>query len=50
MTNTHHLEQYLIVAHGIVIPQDDDDNRYVDAGSNPTTTLVGHLHAQATNI
>jgi hypothetical protein len=49
-TNAHHLEQQLATAHGIVIPQDDDDDRSVDAGSNPDTVLVAHLHAQAINI
>jgi hypothetical protein len=42
-----HLEQQLVVAHGIVIPQDDDEDRSVDAGSNLDTALITHLHAQA---
>jgi hypothetical protein len=30
-----------------MIPQDDDDNRSADAGSNPDTA---HLHAQAAGL
>jgi hypothetical protein len=44
-TNAHHLEQQLIAAQGIAIPQDDDDDRSIDAGSNPDTTLTAHMHA-----
>ncbi len=45
-----HLEQQLAVAQGITIPQDDDDNRSIDAGSNPDAALTMHLHAQAVDL
>jgi hypothetical protein len=44
-TIARHLEQQLAAAQGIMIPQDDDDDRSVDAGSNPDATLTAHLHA-----
>jgi hypothetical protein len=43
-TITHHLKQQLIVAQGIVIPQDDDDDRSINAGFNPDAALTTHLH------
>jgi hypothetical protein len=46
-TIAHHLEQQLVAAQGITIPQDDDDDRSIDAGSNPDAALTVHLHAQA---
>jgi hypothetical protein len=42
-----HLEQQLTAAQGITIPQDDDDDRFIDTGSNPDAALTAHLHAQA---
>jgi hypothetical protein len=48
-TITRHLEQQLAAAHEIAIPQDDDD-RFVDAGSNPDAALTVHLHEQATDL
>jgi hypothetical protein len=48
-TNARHLEQQLVAAQGIVIPQDDDD-RSIDIGSNPDATLTAHLHAQAADL
>jgi hypothetical protein len=45
-----HLEQQLAAAQGITIPQDDDDDRSVDAGSNPDAALTAHLHAQAAGL
>jgi hypothetical protein len=48
-TNARHLEQQLVAAQGIVIPQDDDD-RSINTGSNPDATLTAHLHAQATDL
>jgi hypothetical protein len=44
-TIARHLEQQLAAAQGITIPQDDDDDRSVDAGSNPDAALTAHLHA-----
>jgi phage terminase large subunit-like protein len=44
-TIARHLEQQLAAAQGIMIPQDDDDDRSVDAGSNPDAALTVHLHA-----
>jgi hypothetical protein len=44
-TNACHLEQQLAIAHGIVIPQDDDDDCSIDADSNPDAILVTHLNA-----
>jgi hypothetical protein len=32
------------------MPQDNDDDRSVDTGSNPDATLAMHLHAQATDL
>jgi hypothetical protein len=49
-TIASHLEQQLTAAQGIAIPQDEDDDRSVDAGSNPNTTLTAHLHAQAIGL
>jgi hypothetical protein len=45
-TIARHLEQQLAAAQGITIPQDNDD-RSVDASSNPDAALTVHLHAQA---
>jgi hypothetical protein len=44
-TIVRHLEQQLATAQGITIPQDDDDDRSVDVGSNPGAALTTHLHA-----
>jgi hypothetical protein len=44
-TIAHHLEQQLAAAQGIVIPQDDNDHRSVNAGPNPDAALTAHLHA-----
>jgi hypothetical protein len=49
-TIARHLEQQLAAAQGITIPQDDDDDRSVDAGSNPDAALIVHLHAQAAGL
>jgi hypothetical protein len=49
-TIARHLKQQLTVAQGITIPQDDDDDRSVDAGSNPDDALTAHLHAQAAGL
>jgi hypothetical protein len=49
-TSARHLKQQLAAAQGITIPQDDDDDRSVDAGSNPNAALTVHLHAQAVGI
>jgi hypothetical protein len=49
-TIAHNLEQQLAAAQGIAIPQDDDDNRSVDIGSNPDAALTTHLHAQAVSL
>jgi hypothetical protein len=48
-TIAYHLEQQLAAAQGITIPQDDDD-RSIDVGSNPDTTLTTHLHTQAAGL
>jgi hypothetical protein len=45
-----HLEQQLTAIQGIVIPQDNNDDRSVDTGSNPNTALIVHLHAQAVSL
>jgi hypothetical protein len=44
-TISRHLEQQLAAAQEITIPQDDDDDRSVDVGSNPDAALTAHLHA-----
>jgi hypothetical protein len=49
-TIARHLEQQLAAAQGITIPQDDDDDRSVDTGSNPDAALTPHLHAQAAGL
>jgi hypothetical protein len=49
-TITHHLEQQLTTTEGIMIPQDDDGNHSVDAGSNPDAILTVHQHAQAVSL
>jgi hypothetical protein len=49
-TIARHLEQQLTAAQGITIPEDDDDDRSVDAGSNPDAALTVHLHAQAAGL
>jgi hypothetical protein len=49
-TIARHLEQQLVAAQGIMIPQDDDDDRSVDAGSNPDAALTAHQHVQATGL
>jgi hypothetical protein len=45
-----HLEQQLAAAQGITVPQDEDDDHSVDAGSNPAAALATHLHAHAASI
>jgi hypothetical protein len=45
-----HLKQQLAAAQGITIPQDDDDDRSVDTGSNPDAALTAHLHAHAADL
>jgi pyruvate/2-oxoglutarate dehydrogenase complex dihydrolipoamide acyltransferase (E2) component len=45
-----HLEQQLAAAQGITIPQDDDNDRFIDVGSNPDAALTVHLHVQATGL
>jgi hypothetical protein len=45
-----HLEQQLAAAKGIALPQDDDSDRSINAGSNPDLTLTAHLHAQAAGL
>jgi hypothetical protein len=49
-TIARHLEQQLIAAQGITIPQDDDDDCSVDVGSNPNAALTAHMHAQAASL
>jgi hypothetical protein len=49
-TIAHHLEQQLTTTQGIAIPQGDDDDRSIDVGSNPDTTLITHLHTQVAGI
>jgi hypothetical protein len=44
-TITHHLEQQLAAAQGIMIHQDDDDNHSIDASSNIDAALNAHRHA-----
>jgi hypothetical protein len=43
-TINRYLEQQLVIAQGIVVPQDDNDDRYVDGGSKPDAALIAHLH------
>jgi hypothetical protein len=45
-----HLKQQLAAAQRIMIPQDNDGDRSVDAGSNPDTALTAYLHAQAAGL
>jgi hypothetical protein len=47
---THHLEQQLATAQGIVIHQDDDDDRSINVGSNPDASIIAHLHTQAIGL
>jgi hypothetical protein len=49
-TIARHLEQQLAAAQGITIPQDDNDDRFVNASSNPDAALTAHLHAQAAGL
>jgi hypothetical protein len=49
-TLAHHLKQQLTAAQGIMMPQDDADDRSIDAGSNPDAALTAHLHAQAAGL
>jgi hypothetical protein len=49
-TITRHLEQQLTTTEGIMIPQDDDGNHSVDAGSNPDAILTAHQHAQVVGL
>jgi hypothetical protein len=49
-TITRHLKQQPTAAQGITLPQDDDDDRSIDAGSNPNAALTTHLHAQAASL
>jgi hypothetical protein len=46
----HHLEQQLAAAQRITIPQDNDDDRSTNAGSNSIAALATHLHTQVTDI
>jgi hypothetical protein len=49
-TIARHLEQQLAAAQGITIPQDDDEDHSINAGSNPNAALTPHLHAHATGL
>jgi hypothetical protein len=49
-TIARHLKQHLTAAQWITIPQDNDDDRSVDVGSNPDAALTTHLHAQAAGL
>jgi hypothetical protein len=49
-TITHHLEQQLVTVQGIMIPQDDDDDHSIDAGSNLDAALIAHLYTQAASL
>jgi hypothetical protein len=49
-TIARHLEQQLIAAQEITIPQDDDDDRSVDVGSNLDAALTAHLHVPAAGL
>jgi hypothetical protein len=49
-TIARHLEQQLAAVQGITIPQDNDDDRSVDAGSNPDAVLTTHLHVQTVGL
>jgi hypothetical protein len=49
-TIARHLEQQLTAAQGIPIPQDDDDDGFVDVGSNSDTALTVHLHTQTAGL
>jgi hypothetical protein len=33
-----------------MVPQDDDDNRSVDVGSNPDVVLAAHLHDHSVTL
>jgi hypothetical protein len=45
-TSNLSVDEQQAAAQGITIPQDDDDDCSVDAGSNPDAALTAHLHAQ----
>jgi hypothetical protein len=47
---TRQLEQQLVTTQRIAIPQDDDNDRSVDSGSNPDADLTAHLHAQVVGL
>jgi hypothetical protein len=49
-TITHRLEQQLTAAQGIAIPQDNDDDRSINAGSNPDAALTMYLHVQVADL
>jgi hypothetical protein len=49
-TIAHHLKQQLTGTQGITIHQDYDDDRSIDACSNPNAALTVHLHEQAANL
>jgi hypothetical protein len=49
-TIARHLEQQLTTVQGIMIPQDDGDDRSTNVGSNPDAALTVHLHAQAAGL
>jgi hypothetical protein len=49
-TIARHLEQQLTATQGIAIPQGDDDDHSVDAGSNLNAALTVHLHVQAADL
>jgi hypothetical protein len=46
----HRLEQQLTAAQGIAIPQDNDDDRSINAGSNPDAALTMYLHVQVADL
>jgi hypothetical protein len=39
-----------VATQGITIPQDNDDDRSINAGSNPDATLTMYLHVQVANL
>jgi hypothetical protein len=41
-----HMEQQLATTQGIVIIQDNNEDRFIDAGSNPNAALTAHMHLQ----
>jgi hypothetical protein len=49
-TMTRHLEQQLAAAQGITIPQDNNDDRSIDGGSNLDAALTAHLHGPTADL